>query len=123
MKRIDANYSPSWKELGSYNGKVYGVFHRVNAKSFVWYPKKAFEAAGYKTPKTWEELKALSDQIVADGGVPWSIGIESGSATGWVATDWMEDIMLRTAGPEMYDKWVSHKIPFNDPSVKKLLKL
>ncbi len=119
VKRIDENYSPSWKELGSYNGKVYGVFHRVNAKSFVWYPKKAFEAAGYKIPKTWDELIALSNQIVADGGVPWSIGIESGSATGWVATDWMEDIMLRTAGPEMYDKWVAHEIPFNDPSVKK----
>jgi len=116
---IESNYTPAWKELGSYKGKVYGVFHRVNAKSFVWYPKKAFEARGYKIPKTWDELKALMDQIVADGGIPWSVGIESGAATGWPATDWMEDIMLRTAGPEMYDKWISHEIPFNDPAVKK----
>ncbi len=117
VSRIDKNYTSAWKDLGSYNGKVYGVFHRVNAKSFVWYPKKAFEAAGYKIPKTWDDLKRLSDQIVADGGVPWSIGIESGGATGWVATDWMEDIMLRTAGPDVYDKWVNHEIPFNDPAV------
>lgn len=119
VARIDNNYTSAWKELGSYEGKVYGVFHRVNAKSFVWYPKKAFEAAGYKIPKTWDDLKKLSDQIVADGGVPWSIGIESGGATGWVATDWMEDIMLRTAGPAVYDKWVNHEIPFNDPAVVK----
>ncbi len=123
VSKIDANYSKSWKDLGSYDGKVYGVFHRVNAKSFVWYPKKAFEAKGYTIPKTWDELKALSDRIVADGGVPWSIGIESGSATGWAATDWMEDIMLRTAGPEVYDKWVNHEIPFNDPSVQNAAKI
>lgn len=117
VSKINSNYTIAWKELGSYDGEVYGVFHRVNAKSFVWYPKKAFEAAGYKIPKTWDDLKKLSDQIVADGGVPWSIGIESGGATGWVATDWMEDIMLRTAGPDVYDKWVSHEIPFDDPAV------
>ena len=119
VSKINNNYTSAWKELGSYDGKVYGVFHRVNAKSFVWYPKKAFEAAGYKIPKTWDDLMKLSDQIVADGGVPWSIGIESGGATGWLATDWMEDIMLRTAGPAVYDKWVNHEIPFNDPVVVK----
>ena len=118
---IDTNYAPVWKDLGSYDGKVYGVFHRVNAKSFVWYPKKAFEAKGYKVPKTWDELKALQDQIVKDGGTPWSIGFESGNATGWVGTDWLEDVMLRTAGPEVYDKWVSHEIPFDDPAVQKAM--
>ncbi|MCF7943369.1 MAG: ABC transporter substrate-binding protein [Spirochaetia bacterium] len=119
VSRIDANYTPAWKDLGSYEGDVYGVFHRVNAKSFVWYPKEVFEAEGYKTPGTWDEMLALMEEMKADGYTPWSVGIESGAATGWPATDWMEDIMLRTAGPEMYDKWVNHEIPFNDPAVKK----
>lgn len=123
VKLIENNYTPAWKELGSYEGKVYGLFHRVNAKSFVWYPKKAFEEKGYEIPETWDELIDLMDQIVADGGIPWSIGIESGAATGWPATDWMEDIMLRTAGPDMYDKWVNHEIPFNDPVVKRAAEL
>ena len=122
-KAIDTNYAPVWKELGSYNGTAYGVFHRVNAKSFVWYNKKAFEAKGYTIPKTWDELVALENKMVANGDVPWSIGFESGTATGWVGTDWMEDIMLRTAGPDMYDKWVNHQIPFNDPAVKKALEI
>jgi len=119
IQKIENNYTPAWKDLGAYKGNVYGVFHRVNAKSFVWYPKKAFEAKGYTVPKTWAELEALSDKIVADGGVPWSITMESGAATGWVATDWMEDIMLRTAGPDVYDQWVNHEIPFDHPAVKK----
>lgn len=118
LDRINANYTPAWKELGSYEGSVYGVFHRVNAKSFVWYPKQVFEAEGYEIPGTWDEMLALMEEMKDDGYTPWSIGIESGAATGWPATDWMEDIMLRTAGPEMYDKWVNHEIPFNDPAVK-----
>ena len=121
VSKIDANYAKVWKDLGSDKGKVYGVFHRVNAKSFVWYPKKAFEAKGYKVPTTWKELMTLQDKIAAEGVTPWSIGFESGGATGWVGTDWLEDTMLRTAGPDMYDKWVNHEIPFNDPVVVKAL--
>jgi alpha-glucoside transport system substrate-binding protein len=118
VERIDENYASVWKDLGSYQGTPYGVFHRVNAKSFVWYPKKAFEEAGYEVPETWDELIALSDQIVADGGTPWCVGMESGAATGWVGTDWMEDVMLRTAGPEVYDQWWQHEIPFTADPVK-----
>ncbi len=115
---LDKNYAPVWKDLGSYKGVPYGVFHRVNAKSFVWYPKKAWERAGYQVPKTWNELLALMDRMVANGHTPWAVGIEAGGATGWVGTDWVEDIMLRTAGPDVYDKWVNHEIPFNAPEVK-----
>ncbi len=103
--------------LGEYEGKHYGVPTNINLKSMVWYPKDDFDAAGYKVPETWDELIALSDQIVADGAAPWCIGFESEGATGWPATDWMEDIMLRTAGADVYDQWVNHEIPFNDPAV------
>ncbi|MBF8290284.1 MAG: extracellular solute-binding protein family 1 [Chloroflexi bacterium] len=119
---IDANYGPGWMETGTGDdGNVYGVFHRVNIKSLVFYPKKAFEAAGYTAPTTWDELTALAAEIKAAGSSPWCVTMESGGATGWVATDWVEDIMLRTAGPETYDKWVTHQIPFNDPSVKEAI--
>ena len=70
----------------------------INLKSMVWYPKDDFDAAGYEVPETWDDLIALSDQIVDDGGTPWCVGFESGGDSGWPATDWMEDIMLRTAG-------------------------
>ena len=49
------------------------------------------------------------------GKKPWCAGIGSGEATGWPVTDWMEDMMLRLSGPEEYDKWVKHEIPFNAP--------
>ena len=86
-------------------------------KSLVWYSPEQFEDNGYEIPGTMEELIALSDQMVADGNTPWCVGIESGGATGWTATDWMEDIMLRTASPETYDAWVSNELPFNSPEV------
>jgi len=118
MDQLKKNYSQSWIDLGSYNGRLYGVWIKGALKSLVWYNPKAFAAKGYKVPTTWDEMIALSDQIVADGGVPWCLGLESGAASGWPGTDWIEDIMLRTAGPEVYDKWVKHEIPWTDPAVK-----
>ncbi len=115
---LNKPFGEAFVALGEYNGKHYGLPTNINLKSMVWYPKKAFDAAGYKVPTTWDEMLALSDQIVADGSTPWCVGFESGGATGWPATDWMEDIMLRTAGTDTYDKWVTHEIPFNDPAVQ-----
>ncbi len=112
------DYGQSWVDIASYNGHVYGIFYKVAVKSLVWYNPKTFAAKGYKVPKTWDEMMALSDKIVADGGTPWCIGLESGSASGWPGTDWIEDIMLRTAGPKVYDQWVRHEIPWTDPAVK-----
>ncbi len=111
-------YIDSWLEMATIDGIMAGVWYRAVVKSLVWYPKKAFDAKGYQIPNTWDELIALSDQIVTDGGVPWSIGIESSGATGWVATDWMEDIMLRTTSTENYDNWVKGELAFNSPEVK-----
>ncbi|MEO0755428.1 MAG: ABC transporter substrate-binding protein [Cyanobacteria bacterium J06648_16] len=111
-------YPDTWIELGTFADATYGVWYRASVKSLVWYSPAAFEARGYAVPETWNELIALSDQIVADGGTPWCLGLESGDATGWPGTDWVEDIMLRTAGPEKYDQWVNNEIPFNDASVK-----
>ena len=112
----------SWVDLGTFAGAdgeeaLYGFFYKVDVKSLVWYNPENFEDAGYEVPESMEELKALTDQIVADGDTPWCIGLGSGGATGWPATDWVEDMMLRTQSPEVYDEWVSNAIPFNDPKV------
>ncbi len=99
--------------------QIYGLPGRSSVKSMVWYSPKAFADGGYAIPTTLEELTTLSEKIVADGKTPWCIGAESGVATGWVITDWIEDFMLRTNGGEVYDQWVNHTIPFNDPKVMK----
>ena len=115
---LNQAYSQTWQQLGSVHDKLYGLWYRASVKSLVWYNPKAFAQNGYKVPQTWEELIALSDQIVAEGKTPWCIGIESGGASGWVGTDWIEDIVLRMAGTSVYDQWVSHDIPFTHPTIK-----
>lgn len=122
---IRDNYAAgqSWVDLGTYAGpdggadNLYGFFYKIDVKSLVWYVPENFEDAGYEVPpETMEELKALTDQIVADGGTPWCIGLGgSGGATGWPATDWVEDMMLRTQPPEVYDAWVANELKFDDP--------
>jgi alpha-glucoside transport system substrate-binding protein len=116
--QLKKDYLQSFIDLGTTAGKLYGVFYRANLKSIVWYPVKAFQDKGYQVPTTWDELMALSDQIVADGnGSPWCISQQQDGANGWVATDWIEDVLLRTAPLDTYNKWVAHEIPFNDPAV------
>ncbi len=112
----------SWVDIGTAKDKdgkpqFVGFSYKTDVKSLVWYSPENFADAGYEVPKTMEELIALSDKIVADGGKPWCIGLGSGGATGWPATDWIEDIMLRTQPPEVYDKWVTNEVKFTDPAV------
>ena len=99
-------------------GTVFAAPMSISVKSLVWYPKPAFEEAGYEVPKSQAELIALTEQIKADGTTPWCVGIEAGPATGWAATDWMEDYVLRFGGTDVYDQWVDHEIPFDDDVVK-----
>lgn len=115
--QVATDFSPGFVDAGSVDGKLYGLYYKQDLKSIVWYPVKAFADAGYAVPTTWDELVALSDQIVADGSNPWCTSIEHSDASGWVATDWIEDVLLRTAPAETYDKWITHEIPFNDPAV------
>ena len=121
---IKDNYAagPSWVDLGTYAGKdgtkaFYGFPFKDDVKSLVWYVPENFADAGYKVPTTMEEMKALTEQIAADGETPWCIGLGSGAATGWPATDWVEDLMLRTQPPDVYDGWVNNSVKFNDPRV------
>ena len=119
MSAMGEQYAKSWIDLGMVDGKVYGVFVKAALKGLIWYNPKAFEAAGYQVPATWDELIALTDRIAAAGKTPWCIGLESGAASGWPATDWIEDIILRTAGPDAYDQWYRGELAWTDPAVKK----
>ncbi|AUC08955.1 MULTISPECIES: ABC transporter substrate-binding protein [Agrobacterium] len=123
-KWVEENYGAgkSWVDLGSYKGKdgnkAYFAFpFKADVKSLVWYVPENFEEAGYKVPESMEDLLKLTDQIVADGGTPWCIGLGSGGATGWPATDWVEDLMLRTQPLDVYQKWTTNEVKFTDPAV------
>lgn len=123
LDAMRAQYARSWIDLGTVDGKVYGVFIKAALKGVIWYNPKAFSAAGYTVPESWEALVQLTERIAAGGKTPWCIGLESGAASGWPATDWIEDIVLRTAGAETYNQWYRHEIAWTDPAVKRAWEL
>ncbi len=125
---MSENYAAgdSWVALGSYEGadgteNFYAFPYKADVKSLVWYIPENFEDFDYEVPETMEEFVALMDQMVADGETPLCVGLGSGGATGWPATDWVEDLMLRMHSPEVYDQWVTNEMPFNDPKVIEVL--
>jgi alpha-glucoside transport system substrate-binding protein len=109
---------PGWDSLAVVDGEIYGLPVSANQKSLVFYNPQAFAANGYTVPSNEAELKALEAKIKSDGsGFPWCAGIESGGATGWAFTDWMEQYVLALHGPEVYAKWVSGEVTFASPEV------
>jgi alpha-glucoside transport system substrate-binding protein len=121
---VRENYAAgdSWADMATHpdesgEPQFYGIFYGKDVKSLVWYAPEAFDEAGYEIPETLEELKALTEAIVEDGGTPWCIGLGAGAGTGWPATDWVEDMMLRTQPTEVYDAWVTNELPFDSPEV------
>ena len=118
MKQVTKDYAPAWIDLGSHKGKLYGIFYKVTNKAAVWYNPKAFAAAGYKEPTTWNEMIMLADTMVADGHAPFSVVAASGPASGWALTDWVSEIVLKNCGPDLYDKWIAAEIPWNHACIK-----
>lgn len=117
---VDENWSEDWKGYGTVDGTFYAAPMLASVKGYIWYVPATFKEKGWEVPKTWDEMMALTKTIADEGSMkPWCAGFEAGEATGWAGTDWIEDVVLRQAGPEVYDQWISHEIPFNDPQIAK----
>ncbi len=116
---VDKNWSADWKAYGTVDNTLYGAPLMASVKGFVWYSPAKFTEWGVEVPTTWDELLAVTKTIQEKTGAdPWCAGFGSGDATGWPGTDWVEDLVLREAGAETYDKWVANEIPFTDPAIK-----
>ena len=114
---INRFWSKSWRNLGSVNGKFYAAPNSANLKSLVWYSPKQFAKYGYTVPTTWNDMFTQSDKMAAAGQTAWCGGIGSGGATGWPATDWLEEVVVREAGATVYNNWISHKVKFSDAPI------
>lgn len=117
VDQLRSDFGAAWTEMTSAGDSVHGVTWGAFTKSVVWYPAEAFDAAGYSEPETWDELEELMDDISASGVTPWCISVEQGDFSGWPATDWVEDVLLRTAPVEVYDEWAAGERDFSDPEV------
>ncbi len=113
----NANWPADWNAFGTVDGTQYAVPNKADLKSLVWYKPAAFEEKGYEVPETLDDFEALVDEMIDNGDTPLCVGIESGPATGWPFTDWVEELVLRNAGGEFYDQWVAHEVPFDSPEV------
>lgn len=117
---VEKYWSKDWAGYATKDGTLYGAPLMASVKGFIWYSPAKFAEWGVEVPTTWDELLAVTKTIQEKTGkAPWCAGFGSDAATGWPGTDWVEDLVLRQAGPDTYDKWVSHEVPFSDPAIKK----
>ncbi|RKR75330.1 ABC transporter substrate-binding protein [Frondihabitans australicus] len=120
VKSVTSDEAQGIPDIAKVNGKTYGLPYSINVKSLVWYDPAAFKAAGYTVPTTDAELMALQNKIISSGsGYPWCVGIASQGSNGWPMTDWLEEYVLRYGGLTQYNDWITHKVKFDSPLVKK----
>jgi alpha-glucoside transport system substrate-binding protein len=117
MDTYSSQYDSGWINAGTVDDQLVGIFTKVSVKGLIFYNPQAFEAAGYTVPEDFDGVTALVDQIAADGTPPWGIGLESGAASGWPGTDWIEDFVVRQSGPDVYDQWVAGELPWTSPEI------
>jgi alpha-glucoside transport system substrate-binding protein len=117
LAEIEENFEPGWTDPVTVDGEIKAVPAKADLKSLVWYNPQIFQDNDYEVPETLEDFEALAEQMAEDGNTPFCVGSGSDDATGWPMTDWIEDYMLRLQGPDVYDQWAAHEIPFDDPQV------
>ncbi len=118
---VDEFWSEDWKGYGTVDDTFYAAPLMASVKGWVWYSPSDFEAKGYEVPETWDEMMELTATMAEESTAtyrPWCVGFGSGDATGWPGTDWIEDVVLRESGPEVYNQWVAGEVKFSDPEIK-----
>ncbi len=113
-------YSQQWLNLmrteGRGGGKAQvGVVLKVDLKSIVWYDPATRSAVlpgqvGEKAPPSWSSVAGLS-------GTPWCLGLGANAVSGFPGTDWIEEIMLKSFGPTIYQQWADGELPWNSQQV------
>lgn len=111
------NYADYWKDLGSKDGKWLAIPVKADIKTIIWYSPAQFEAYGYTVPTTFDELNTLVEKMAADGNVPWSMGFGSDAATGWTGSDFIQDLLLTTQGPDYVNGLISGDVSYDDQGV------
>ncbi|GAA3327020.1 ABC transporter substrate-binding protein [Paeniglutamicibacter sulfureus] len=119
---VASGWSEDWAKYGTVDGTLYGAPLMASVKGWVWYSPAEFKENGWEVPTTWQGLLDLTAQIEQDKGeAPWCAGFGSGDASGWPGTDWVEDLVLRQSGKDVYDQWVANEVKFTDPQIKSAL--
>ncbi|SCL28984.1 alpha-glucoside transport system substrate-binding protein [Micromonospora pallida] len=122
MDTYRADTAPALVELGKAEGKVHGVFIKAAIKGLIWYNPKVHDY-GANPPKTWADLTTQAKANQGKAQSTWCLGLESAAASGWPGTDWIEDLVLRTAGPEVYVRWYEGKVKWSDPAIRRAFQM
>lgn len=116
---VESGWTEDWANYATVDGTLYGAPLMASVKGWIWYSPSFFADNGYEVPTDWQGLLDLTAQIQADTDkAPWCIGFGSDAATGWPGTDWIEDLVLRQSGTDVYDSWIANETPFTDPAIK-----
>ncbi|WP_326836825.1 extracellular solute-binding protein [Amycolatopsis rhabdoformis] len=113
---VGKSYPAAWSGL-QHAGKatLYAVAVKADLKSAIWFRPARLPGA---LPATWQQLLDRTRAVTASGGTPWCLGLAAPPTSGWPGTDWIEDLLLHSAGPEVYRRWAAGTLSWTSPQVR-----
>lgn len=116
LEEYEAATPEGYADLGkAEDGTLIGVFPKAAVKGLIYYNPSVWTG---EAPATWDDLTSTAQGMVPEGGAVWCVGLESGAASGWPGTDWIEQILLRQSGPDVYDAWVNGEQAWTSDEVR-----
>ena len=100
--------------IGIIGAKHYMLMIKTQVKGLIWYNKKVFTGTA---PKTFDEMLAI-DPSKYGASKLFCAGFDSGAASGWPASDQIDNIIMRQNDAAYYTSWIQGKVKFTDPGIK-----
>jgi len=95
-------------------GKHYEEMVKTQVKGLIWYNKKVFTG---QAPTTFDQLLAINPSQYGASKL-FCAGFESGAASGWPASDQIDNIIMRQSGDQAYTSWIQGKTKFSSSAIK-----
>jgi multiple sugar transport system substrate-binding protein len=125
-KGLIGDVSDVWSKLQGYSDGFKAASTGDDGKQYfvpssyypwaVFYRPSVWKEKGYTVPKTMDELKALCEKMKKDGLNP----IAFADKDGWPAMGTFDVLNMRVNGYQFHIDLMAHKVPWDDPKVKKV---
>jgi alpha-glucoside transport system substrate-binding protein len=100
--------------IGVVGGKHYEMMVKTQVKGLIWYNKHVFTG---QAPTSFDQLLSISPSQYGAQSL-FCAGFESGAASGWPASDQIDNIIMRQSGDQVYINWVQGKQKFTSAPIK-----
>ena len=120
---IENVYPKHLIDIVSVDQEIFAGWTRLFPNSLIWYDISKIKKYENIKFENFNNLILETKKIADNGESPWCANSESSASTGWIQTNWLEDVILSKYGPEIYDRWSKLEIKASNVKIYNSMKV